>query len=418
MIRLLFGEAHMRFLTLSLFATILSAPAFAADLGTYRPGTPYGSSVAGGADVCESHCAGDAQCRGWNYVKPNPRAAGICEFLSSVSSPIASQISISGERLSAGGFSSRVTQGNTNTVRVGTQVAPPQPTVTVGQTASGRKIVRRVQPERIVLQKASTQPVENMSLTDQQNRYRQAQTAGAQQAPQPQGRALQPQVPQARIPQQQAYAQPQRPVFRPILDEASRQNSIPQYRQAQPQVQPGQGPRQAFRGITGPGQGQPNVPGQAYAPSHAAPQFQDPRAQDPRGQGQNFQGQTNVQGQPFQGQGYQPQPGQVPQYTQQQAAQRGSSRPPIGKPIQAPQQAVRPQPSTPGQRLAKMTAKMRSEAQLVSPTGPEALNPEQARQSLFGSLNDDLQSREVPKARAVRTQAVTEQPLDEVLAGG
>ena len=54
----------MRFLTLSLFATLLSAPAFAADLGTYRPGTPYSSSPAGGADVCESHCAGEAQCRG------------------------------------------------------------------------------------------------------------------------------------------------------------------------------------------------------------------------------------------------------------------------------------------------------------------------------------------------------------------
>jgi len=37
----------MRVLTLSIFAAILSAPAFAADLGTYRPGTPY-NNIAGG----------------------------------------------------------------------------------------------------------------------------------------------------------------------------------------------------------------------------------------------------------------------------------------------------------------------------------------------------------------------------------
>ena len=128
----------MRLITLSLFATLLSAPAFAADLGTYRPGTPYSSTVAGGADVCESHCSGDAQCRGWNYVKPNPRAAGICEFLSSVSAPIASSVSISGENQSASSFSSRVKLGGTNTIRVGTQVTPRQNTVTVGQVSPRR----------------------------------------------------------------------------------------------------------------------------------------------------------------------------------------------------------------------------------------------------------------------------------------
>jgi len=137
----------MRVLTFSVFAALLSAPAFAADLGTYRPGTPYNSTVAGGADVCDNQCAGDAQCRGWNYVKPNPRAAGVCEFLSSVSTPISSQISISGENRSAAPYYSGLTTGATNTVRVGTQ--PPTNTVQVGQAPSTRRVVRQAVPQRV-----------------------------------------------------------------------------------------------------------------------------------------------------------------------------------------------------------------------------------------------------------------------------
>ena len=80
----------MRLFSLLAVTTLLSAPAFAADLGTYRPGSPYHSVVAPGADVCESHCAGDAQCKGWNYVKVNPRAPGVCEFNAKSVSPIES----------------------------------------------------------------------------------------------------------------------------------------------------------------------------------------------------------------------------------------------------------------------------------------------------------------------------------------
>jgi len=64
----------MRLFSILALTTLLSAPAFAADLGTYRPGSPYHSVVAPGADVCESHCSGDAQCKGWNYVKVRLRA--------------------------------------------------------------------------------------------------------------------------------------------------------------------------------------------------------------------------------------------------------------------------------------------------------------------------------------------------------
>ena len=110
--------------------------------------------------------------------------------------------------------------------------------------------------------------------------------------------------------------------------------------------------------------------------------------------------------------------GQPQQFTQQQAERRGSSRPPVGQSIQAPQKPVRPQPSTPSQRLAKLAAQTRTQANAAPVTGPIALNPEQARQSLFGRLNDDLKAAAIPTSSAVPTQPVAEQPLDEVLAGG
>jgi len=63
------------------FSGFAVAPVMAQDLGTYRPGQAYQSVTSPGADVCNSHCAGDAQCRAWNYVKVNPKAAGVCAVL-------------------------------------------------------------------------------------------------------------------------------------------------------------------------------------------------------------------------------------------------------------------------------------------------------------------------------------------------
>jgi len=63
------------FLHLSLglsVAGFMAAPVLAQDLGTYRPGQAYQSVASPTADVCNSHCAGDAQCNAWNYVKVNP----------------------------------------------------------------------------------------------------------------------------------------------------------------------------------------------------------------------------------------------------------------------------------------------------------------------------------------------------------
>lgn len=361
----------MRFITLSVFAALLSVPAFAADLGTYRPGTPYNSVVAPGADVCDNQCAGDAQCRGWNYVKPNPKAPGICEFLSTVSSPISSQISISGESLSATPFSSRLSAGPTNTTRVGTQSASRMNTIRVGQTPNTRRIVRQAPAQRPAPQTASTQPVENMSLTAQQNRYRQAQGAAPVTSSQQ----------QAALPQSSL----QRPMFRPILDAPAEQNRPPQMRQPQMQA-----PRpQHSRRMTGPRR----LQGQGQIQGSPTPQFQDPRAM--------MQQRQNAS------------------RPQAPVAQQGYSRPPIGQPIQAAPRPQRPQPTTPGQRLAQLAARTNAQGHNVQipATGPSALNPQQAKKSLFGRLNDDV----APASQtgvAVPTRPVTEQALGEVLAGG
>jgi len=107
---------------------------------------------------------------------------------------------------------------------------------------------------------------------------------------------------------------------------------------------------------------------------------------------------------------------QMPQQARQayqQPQQRGQSRPPIGQPIPAAQPPARPGPMTPSQRLAQFTAQ--TPAQAVPLTGPVALNPQEARTSLFGKLNDDVA---IPSASAVPTLPVAEQQLGEVLAGG
>ena len=162
----------MRFFYILAFSSVLSVPAFAADLGTYRPGAPYHSVPAPGADVCENQCAGDAQCRGWNYVKVNPRSPGVCEFNSKPASPIESPISISGD--GAAVLAPNISIGRTNTVRVGTTAkAAPRPTVR--QSSPTRRIVRQAVPQPIRPEQAIARSTGQVgSLTSQQNNYRQA----------------------------------------------------------------------------------------------------------------------------------------------------------------------------------------------------------------------------------------------------
>ena len=159
----------MRFFSILALTTLLSAPAFAADLGTYRPGAPYHSVIAPAADVCENQCAGDAQCRGWNYVKVNPRAPGVCEFNSKPANPIESAISISGQGASL--IAPNVSIGSTNTIRVGTSSAV-KARPTVQQRSPNRRIIRQAVPQQVrPMQTVARRPVQ--SLTTQQNRHRQ-----------------------------------------------------------------------------------------------------------------------------------------------------------------------------------------------------------------------------------------------------
>ena len=111
------------FLCVSSAVFLMGGAVQAADLGQYRPGNPYQSVMAPSADVCETHCTGDAQCRSWNYVKANPKASGVCEFNANDTAPVASAISISGSNQSPA-YRQGIIPGGTNTIRVGMQ---PQP---------------------------------------------------------------------------------------------------------------------------------------------------------------------------------------------------------------------------------------------------------------------------------------------------
>jgi len=235
---------------------LMAAPVMAQDLGTYRPGTAYQSVSSPAADVCNSHCAGDAQCSAWNYVKVNPRAPGVCEFLASASSPVPSAISISGENTSHKSFARPVSQGGTNTVRVGTSAAPAPSRAAVTRPSSNRRVVREAVPQRISPQATVNrrapqhgQTAVGASLTTQQNQYRR-QTGDFRQDPRIQQGLQQQRLQQQRQAalQQQNLQQSrglngQQPQFQPFLDNGvtnraprgtSPQNVREQLRQTRP----------------------------------------------------------------------------------------------------------------------------------------------------------------------------------------
>jgi len=383
----------MRLFSILALTTLLSAPAFAADLGTYRPGSPYHSVVAPGADVCDSHCAGDAQCKGWNYVKVNPRAPGVCEFNAKAVSPIESAISISG----AGGVSAapNLLQGNTNTVRVGTTVTqkPRSRTVTVGKTPLGRRIVRDAVPQRVQPSKTvARSPVTGGSLTAQQNKYRQATGHVAPQARQPQVR---PQgYPQARQQQPRPQQQAARPQIRQQNFGPQGQRLLRDPRIQAPQPQRGQ-QRQAPRF-------QHNLDGAPRAPQN---QYARPQQQRPQG----------VQGR------------QAPR--QQSSAPQG--RPPIGVPIGGQKQTQRRTAPIPQQKAMPrgsvndpVTHSNGAQRVQAAAQRQAQLSYEQAQQSLFGSLNDDVQAPRPltfapidPNAPIPTSQARPTQPVSEGTLG-
>ena len=392
----------MRLFSILALTTLLSAPAFAADLGTYRPGSPYHSVVAPGADVCNSHCAGDAQCKGWNYVKVNPRAPGVCEFNAKDASPIESAISISGTGGSS--IAPNLMQGSTNTIRVGTGVAPVSKgrTVTVGRTPSGRRIVREAVPQHLQpSQTALRRPVQAGSLTAQQNKYRQATGHAA-----PQARQAQPQAqPQAR-PQSRPQAYPQQGGYRQQDPRLQQQDPRFQQQAARPQMRQQQAVPQGQRLMRDP---------RIQAPQHPqAPRFQH-----------------NLDGAPQAPQNLMARPPQ-----QQQRGNAPQGRPPIGVPIggqQAPQgqQAARRMAPVPQQRAMPrgsvndpVTHSNGAQRVEIAAQRQAQLSYEQAQQSLFGSLNDDVQAPRPlmkapldPNAPIPTSQARPTQPVSQGTLG-
>ena len=85
-------------MTRAFFAAALVAAGLAttatAQVGTYRPGQPYTALPSPNADSCERTCAGDAGCRGWNWVAL--QTAGVCELNSRDAAPVASPNATSG----------------------------------------------------------------------------------------------------------------------------------------------------------------------------------------------------------------------------------------------------------------------------------------------------------------------------------
>ena len=144
-------------LTTVLLSQGLALSASAADPNTYRPGQAYLKAAATSHQVCEQQCQGDAQCRGWNFVRPNPKtASGICEFNARVASPVRSAISMSGAVItSVDPLMSRAIPAGTRTRRVGT------PPVAVRKPAATPIQVRRMPvplPQQAVRPTIHTQP--------------------------------------------------------------------------------------------------------------------------------------------------------------------------------------------------------------------------------------------------------------------
>ncbi|HHI89150.1 MAG TPA: hypothetical protein ENK01_04270, partial [Hellea balneolensis] len=130
---------------------LVTAPAGAAEINTYRAGAAYLKTPAQSYQQCEAQCRGDAACRGWNFIRPNPSAqSGICEFNARFARPVTSPISVSGEvHTEVDTLMSRAVPGQGHTIRVGTPVMPKPQT---------RRIVRRqpVAPARPIV-KANVQ---------------------------------------------------------------------------------------------------------------------------------------------------------------------------------------------------------------------------------------------------------------------
>ena len=198
-------------LTTVIFSQGWALNALAADPNTYRPGQAYLKAAANSHEVCEQQCQGDAQCRGWNFVRPQPRTAtGICEFNARAAMPVSSAISISGEiTTSIDPLMSRAIPAGTRTRRVGTPATKarkpvnpaqqqtrvnrmpiPAPQLSLnptGYTSPGVALAEPGQSNvygRIDKQRKIGSPTQHQMLTPQQQHYRQQFLAERQRAEQ------------------------------------------------------------------------------------------------------------------------------------------------------------------------------------------------------------------------------------------
>ena len=372
----------------------------AADLGQYRPGNPYQSVMAPSADVCETHCTGDAQCRSWNYVKANPKASGVCEFNANDTAPVASAISISGSNQSPA-YRQGIIPGGTNTIRVGMQPQPrPQAELYSQHTQQrsplpSRRVVREPVPSQAPIQAASIE--RQRSLSGAAPRINGAQPevmrAGGAATPHhartmaiPQtfkydlGDRPAPQTAHRPRPQTQNY-----PMSGPLKSEG--QAYPPQYRPSEsggaqfarpsqpPQVrreQPDSPPRAERRRQQGPS-----------VERAVAPPLVNRFTPQPGSHGSmaaQSQGPEQIQGQPFPPQSEYtsnaaPQLMRNQQAIQQQAMVRRSANDPVTY-GGGPSQTSRLNPNSSPMQARNLA---------------QGLSAEQAQQSLFGKLNDDVQ---------------------------
>ncbi|NNC37804.1 MAG: hypothetical protein HKO02_10140 [Hyphomonadaceae bacterium] len=196
-------------LTFSFLATVflsqsLAMSAVAADQNTYRPGQAYLKTAANSHEVCAQQCQGDAQCRGWNFVRPNPRTAtGICEFNARVATPVRSAISVSGEVMtSVDSLMSRAIPAGTRTRRVGTPTVEARKPATPSKRATEVKRMPVPAPQKSLRPTAHTRPMVATPNAQQSRVYggSQVPAAGNQQQ---RSQAAQPGL----TPQQQHYRQ-------------------------------------------------------------------------------------------------------------------------------------------------------------------------------------------------------------------
>lgn len=371
---------------LSTLCVVTASTALAADRGTYRPGMAYASIQASDASICEAQCSGDAQCRGWNFVTVTPGGSnGVCEFNAQDVAPIPSPISVSGHN----NFSARsatIIPGSSNTTRVG-YVAPPAPKAVTQPTAnrapSGRKIIRQpVLQQRAanpaVYSRPAPQNMQNLSLTDQQNRQRRAAKPSAHQRP---------------MQQHKAQQHPAQPRFQHSLDDGHARRAA----QPTPRTAPQNRARFAARptpppSVTQPPIAKPPLSHQRFAP-HQMDQPQAYASRPAMARPDMGQPAPQIVPQPASQPSPQSSPQRGPQLTD-----RGSATPPLAPTAPMPAQNRRlagapqmPQPQAPMRPQAPMhpQAPQRPQVKIPAEMSPQP-SVAQAQQNLFGSLYDDV----------------------------